>query len=178
MFENDVFDWEDEIVDEGKDYVLLPEGDYEFTVSKFERARYDGSEKIPPCNNAKVTLKITGEEGEIEITENLFLCKKFEWKLSSFFLSIGQKKHGEPLRMNWNNVVGAKGRCHVYVDKYTKKDGSSGESNKIKKYYAYDEEVNTVKPVKPKDNFSNGFGGFNSNSGKGGFGNWNGGSFK
>lgn len=175
MFENeDVFDWEDEIVDEGS-YVLLPEGDYDFTVSKFERARYDGSEKIPPCNNAKVTLKISGEEGEIEITENLFLCKKFEWKLSSFFLSIGQKKHGEPLRMNWNKVVGAKGKCHVYVDKYTKKDGSSGESNKIKKYYAYDEEVNTVKP---KDNFSNGFGGFNSNSGKGGFGNWNGGSFK
>ena len=177
MFENDVFDWEDEIIDEGS-YVLLPEGDYEFTVSKFERARYDGSEKIPPCNNAKVTLKIAGEEGETEITENLFLCKKFEWKLSSFFLSIGQKKHGEPLRMNWNNVVGAKGRCHVYVDKYTKKDGSQGESNKIKKYYAYDEEVNTVKPNQAKDNSANGFGGFNSNAGGSGFGNWNGGSFK
>ena len=175
MFENkDIFDWEDEIVDEGKDFVILPEGDYEFTVSKFERARYDGSDKIPPCNNAKITLKITGTEGdEIEITENLFLCKKFEWKLSSFFLSIGQKKHGEPLRMNWNNVVGAKGRCHVYVDKYTKKDGSQGESNKIKKYYAYDEDVNTVKHAEK----SNSFGNFNSSDAKG-FGGWTGGGFK
>ena len=31
------YGWEDEIVNEGGDFVLLPEGDYDFTVSKFER---------------------------------------------------------------------------------------------------------------------------------------------
>lgn len=173
MNENEVFDWEDEIVDEGKEPVILPEGDYDFTVSKFERARYDGSDKIPPCNNAKVTFKIVGEEGEeTEITENFFLCKKFEWKLSSLFLSIGQKKHGEPLRMNWNMITGATGRCHIYVDTYTKKDGSEGKSNKIKKFYVYDDDVQTIKP---KSNSANGF---NTNPGKGGFGGWTGGGFK
>ena len=33
------YGWEDEIVNEGGEFVLLPEGDYDFTVAKYERAR-------------------------------------------------------------------------------------------------------------------------------------------
>lgn len=135
------YGWNDEISNEGSEYVLLPEGDYVFKVAKVERARHSGSEKIPACNMAKVTFAISGAEGDIEITENFYLCNKFEWKLSALFLAIGQKKRGEPLRMNWNNVTGATGQCHVYVDNYKKKDGSDGQSNKIKKFYGYDEQV-------------------------------------
>lgn len=140
------YGWEDEISDEGKEFVLLPEGDYDFTVSKVDRARHNGSEKVPPCNMAKVTVTVWGAPDCIEITENLFLCNKFEWKLSQFFLALGLKKHGEPLRMNWGVVPGKRGKCHVYVDTYTKKDGSEGKSNKIKKFYAYDEQVETLSP--------------------------------
>lgn len=140
------YGWEDEISDEGKEFVLLPEGDYDFTVSKVDRARHTGSEKVPPCNMAKITVTVWGAQDCIEITENLFLCNKFEWKLSQFFLALGMKKHGEPLRMNWAVVPGKRGKCHVYVDTYTKKDGSEGKSNKIKKYYAYDDQVQTVQP--------------------------------
>lgn len=141
------YGWDDEINKEGSDFVLLPEGDYDFTVAKVERARHSGSAKVPPCNMAKVTFTIWGAEDKTEITENFFLCNKFEWKLSSLFLAIGLKKHGEPLKMNWAAVTGAKGKCHVYIDKYTKNDGSEGQSNKIKKLYAYDENVSTVSPV-------------------------------
>lgn len=42
------YGWEDEIVNEGGDFVLLPEGDYDFTVAKYERARHEGSAKVPP----------------------------------------------------------------------------------------------------------------------------------
>lgn len=145
------FGWEDEINDEGDgfSYTLLPEGDYEFTVAKFERARHAGSAKVPPCNMAKVTFTVWGAEDSVEITENYFLCKKFEWKLSQLFLAVGLKKHGEPLRMNWGALAGTRGKCRVYIDNYTKKDGTAGQSNKIKKLYAYDENVDTVKPVKP-----------------------------
>jgi hypothetical protein len=148
MNNNDFFEygWEDEISDEGKEFVLLPEGDYEFTVSKIERARHNGSEKMPPCNVAKVTVTVWGADDSIDITENLFLCNKMEWKLSQFFLSIGLKKHGEPLRMNWPASVGKKGKCHVYVDTFKNKNGEDRQSNKIKKFYAYDEDVQTVKP--------------------------------
>ena len=147
-YDNDFFEfgWEDEISDEGKELVLLPEGDYDFTVSKIERARHSGSEKMPPCNLAKVTVTVWGQEDKTEITENLFLCNKMEWKLSQFFLSIGLKKHGEPLRMNWAAAQDKTGKCHVYVDPFKRKDGSEGKSNKIKKFYAYDENVQTLSP--------------------------------
>ena len=152
-YEQDFFEygWEDEISDEGKEFVLLPEGDYDFTVTKIERARHAGSEKMPPCNMAKVTVTVTvwGQQDKIYITENLFLCNKMEWKLSQFFLSIGLKKHGEPLKMNWAAAQGKTGKCHVYVDTYKKKDGSDGNSNKIKKFYAYDENVQTLSPKTP-----------------------------
>lgn len=141
------YDWEDEIVNESGEFTILPEGDYDFTVTEFKRNRHEGSEKVPPCNMAKVTVTVWGAEDKVEITENFFLCNKFEWKLSQFFLSIGLKKHGEPLRMNWNAVVGKKGKCHVYINKYKNKDGQDRESNRIQKFYAYDEQVSTVSPA-------------------------------
>jgi hypothetical protein len=189
--------WEDEINDEGEgfSYTLLPEGDYDFTVAKFERARHAGSAKVPPCNMAKVTFTIWGAEDSVEITENYFLCKKFEWKLSQLFLAVGLKKHGEPLRMNWGALAGTRGKCRVYIDNYTKKDGTAGQSNKIKKLYAYDENVDTVKPTAQQHGYTNvqpaqtyqqppqaaqgfannaGFGGFGSGQ-YGGFGSFGGG---
>lgn len=146
------YSWDEEIINEGGDFVLLPEGDYDFTVVKVERARHSGSAKVPPCNMAKVTFAIWGAEDKVEVTENFFLCNKFEWKLSSLFLAIGLKKHGEPLKMNWTAVTGAKGRCHIYIDKYTRNDGSEGQSNKIKKLYAYDEKITTVSPAHKSNN--------------------------
>ena len=141
------YDWEDEIVKENGEFVLLPEGDYDFTVAKFERNRHNGSDKIPPCNKAVVTLTVWGADDKIEIIENFLLCNKMEWKLSQFFLSIGLKKHGEPLRMNWNAAIGKKGKCKVIVNKYTDKNGNNRENNRIEKFYAYDENVQTVQPV-------------------------------
>lgn len=145
MDNNYTFDWEDEINNESSDFILLPEGDYEFTVEKFERGTFDGSDKLPACKKAIVTFSIWGAEDKISVSENFLLCGSLEWKLSSLFLSVGMKKHGEPLRMNWTGLPGQKGRCHIYIDKFKKKDGSEGQSNKIKKFYAYDEDVQTVK---------------------------------
>lgn len=162
------YGWEDEINNEGGEYILLPEGDYDFTVLKVERTRHGGSEKVPPCNMAKVTFTVWGAEDKTEITENYFLCNKFEWKLSQLFLAVGLKKRGEPLRMNWSALTGKKGKCHVYINNYKKKDGSDGQSNKIKKLYAYDENVTAVQPssrdtgfARPaQTSFGGGFGSF------------------
>ena len=56
------YGWEDEIVNESGDYTLLPEGDYDFTIQKFERARHGGSEKIPPCNNCLLYTSDAADE--------------------------------------------------------------------------------------------------------------------
>ena len=41
-------DWDSEVTNEQREFVLLPAGDYLFTVQSFERARYEGSAKLPP----------------------------------------------------------------------------------------------------------------------------------
>ena len=109
--------WDDEIEKES-DFILLPEGDYRFTVTGFERARHEGSEKLPPCNKAILSLRISTSEGDVTIKHNLFLHTKTEGMLSAFFCAIGQKKHGEKLRMNWQTVIGATGRCKIGIRKW------------------------------------------------------------
>lgn len=130
------FGWDDEIVAESE-YTLLPEGDYDFEVKNFERGRSNGSTKLPPCNMAILTLRVSDEKQSTIVTDNLVLHSRMEWKLSQFFLAIGQKKHGEPLKMDWSKVQGAKGRCKVIVDRYTTDKGEERESNKIAKYYDF-----------------------------------------
>ena len=141
--DNREFSWDDEILDEGGEYQLLPEGDYDFTVIKVDRSRSSGKGKLPPCNMAKVTFEIYAPEGSRELTENFVLHSSMEWKLSQLFLSVGMKKRGEPLRMNWMKIVGKTGKCRIGTHTYKKDDGSDGTSNDIKKLYAYDETITT-----------------------------------
>ena len=147
-YTNEVLDWESEISDESG-FILLPEGDYRYTVTGFERGNFEGSANLPPCHKAIVTFKIHAPEGDVEIKDNFMLCKKLEWKLSSLFLSVGLKKHDEPLRMNWQALMGRQGYCHVYIDTYEKKDKSQGQSNKIQKLYAYDDDVKALRSATP-----------------------------
>lgn len=125
--------WDDAIENEGPQYVLLPEGEYEFTVVKWERGRFPGSDKLPPCPKATVTVNIKTPEGETNIDHQLFLHTKTEGLLCSFFTSIGQRKHGERITMNWNAVTGTKGRCKVTINTY-EKDGQKRQNNRISKF--------------------------------------------
>jgi hypothetical protein len=127
--------WEDSIEREGGDFILLPAGDYNFTVISFERARHAGSDKLPPCNKAIIHCEIDAPEGKVEIKNNLFLHTKTEGLLSAFFSSIGQKKKGEKLQMNWAAVVGSTGRCKVGTYNWTSDKGDTMQSNDIKKFY-------------------------------------------
>lgn len=109
--------WDDEIVQDGSGFVQLNPGDYQFIVTNFERARHTPNPqnpgKLPACNKAVITLQIETAEGIAQLTYNLFLHTSTEGMLSAFFGAIGQKKHGEPLRMNWNTVIGAKGVARI-----------------------------------------------------------------
>lgn len=133
--------WDDELTNDGQEYILLEEGDYNFTVKAFERGRFPGSSKIPACNKAMLTIEVETPEGTATAKVDLILWSTLEWKLSEFFRCIGQKKHGEPLRPRWNEVVGSKGRAHFKPREYTKKDGSKGISNDVTKFLDYDPAV-------------------------------------
>ena len=107
--------WDDTIEKESAGFIILPEGDYEFKVLEFQRARHEGSEKLPPCNKAVITLVVETPEGEARIRHNLFLHSRTEGMISAFFIGIGLKKHGEPLKMDWPRVVGRKGRAKIGI---------------------------------------------------------------
>jgi hypothetical protein len=106
--------WDDEIENDSS-FTLFPEGDYPFTVVSLERGRFAGSDKMPPCPMAMITIEIDGGRalGKQNQTVNLMLHTKTEWKLCEFFRSIGLRQHGEKISMPWNKVVGASGGCHI-----------------------------------------------------------------
>lgn len=130
--------WDDEISNDGGQYIVLEEGDYNFTVSAFERARFPGSAKIPACNKAVLTLAVDTPGGTASVKYDLILWSSLEWKISEFFRAIGQKKHGEKLRPQWSAVVGAKGRGHFKPREYNKKDGTKSETNDVERFYDFD----------------------------------------
>lgn len=129
------FEWDDTITKDAGEYILLPEGDYNFVVESFERGRHPGSEKLPACNKAILTLRVDAPEGTVKITHNLFLHTKTEGMLSAFFSSIGQKKKGEPFKMNWGYVPGATGKCKIGIRTYKPEQGGERKYNEIKQFY-------------------------------------------
>lgn len=136
---NDVAMSWDDIIENDNEFTVLPEGDYDFTIVDLERKRFEGSEKMSACPKAEVSIKIYDRNnqsvGSTTVKENLMLNRKMEWKLCQFFTAIGLRKHGEPLKMNWNNVKGRTGRCKVIINKYTNDKGEEKENNRIDKFY-------------------------------------------
>lgn len=146
-------DWDSAIHNTGAEFVLLPEGDYPFTVTKFERQRHPGSAKLPPCGKAQLTLTLDGGPlGTAAVTHNLFLHTKTEWKIYQFFESIGQHAQGsgEPLHPRWNEVLGASGRCHAAVEEYrSTKYGDTRKRNEITQFYPAQPGGRTGTPSAP-----------------------------
>lgn len=145
--------WDDTIENDGE-FLLLPEGDYDFTVTNFERKRFEGSAKMSACPQASLTIKLYSKSnpsiGSTTVNHNLFLNRKCEGILCAFFTAIGDRKHGEQLRPNWNEVKGKSGRCKVGVRQWTGRDGETKKSNEIVRFY---EPVNTPSPA-PASNYT------------------------
>ncbi|MFL2076411.1 hypothetical protein [Marinilactibacillus psychrotolerans] len=125
--------WDDEISQESS-YILLPKGEYDFVVEKMERGQFQPSpnSKInEACPEAELTLKIQSPEGEATVFERLILHSATEWKLSEFFISIGQKIKGQPFKPNWIQVPGSRGRAKIEINKYKNKQGQDRENNRV-----------------------------------------------
>jgi len=118
---DETYGWDDERIDnpDESSFTLLPKGDYPFTVTKFERGEFNGSDNMPACKKAIITIKIDGGAlGETTAKENLFLVKKLEWKLCQFFTAIGLRKSGDPLILAWNQIVGRGGTLKLGQETY------------------------------------------------------------
>lgn len=127
-------DWDSEISAES-DFSPIKDGKYAFEVVGFERGYYDpqpGSKMIA-CHTADLRLRLVGEQGPVgELRQRLFMTKKMEWRLSAFFVSIGQKKKGEPFAPNWQKIIGSQGMCEVV--RRMNKDGSTSDYSEVKRF--------------------------------------------
>ena len=124
--------WDDEY-DKGEEYVTLEPGDYDFTIESFERGRYEGGDKVPPCPRALLKIRVDTPNGSCTMNESLLLYDRMQWKLAEFFLSIGvgEEKDGK-VKPNWNLVPQATGRATIELR--TDKKDPTKKYNHVKKY--------------------------------------------
>lgn len=126
---NGAIGWDDEVSDEGldngqqsrEDFVVLPKGEYPFTVNKMERGSFNGSANLPACNMVKVGVIVDGgEKGRSYCTVRFYMHTKTLWKIYQFLESVGLHNKGDgKTAIPWNKVVkGLKGRCKVDVREY------------------------------------------------------------
>lgn len=148
MIDQNLMDWNDTIESDGQEFVLLEEGDYNFTVTNFERGRFPGGQKVPACNKASVTVQVHTEEGLAVVRFDLLLYRTLEWRIAAFFRCIGMKRQGEKVAMDWNKVVGSRGRAHFKQRSYTTTQGEERTVNDLDKFYDYNPDY--FKRERPK----------------------------
>jgi len=104
---NEAMNWDDPI----EEISALKPGTYSFKVIGFDRAEFEGSDKIPPCPMAVLKLEINGQY----IKCNLHLTRRLQWKIMNFFESIGLRRGRNPYTPEWNKILGREGRCKLSV---------------------------------------------------------------
>ena len=78
--------WDDEVQASDSEYTVLTPGKYTYRVDKFERQRFDGSERMAACPMALLTLSCANAKGETgSVQVRLYLNKRQARKLTQCF---------------------------------------------------------------------------------------------
>lgn len=130
--ENKAFNWDDDFEETSSEFVVFPKGDYNFKIVDFERAYFEGSDKIPACNEAKIKYEVIAPDGKTgTVQQNLFLHSKSQWQLTNFACAIGHARRGDgTFKVRWNEIIGATGRFQLAPREYKDK-----MYNNIVKFY-------------------------------------------
>lgn len=111
----------------------LLDGQYTFTVNDVFRGRFPGGPKLGPCNKVTLYLDVDGPDGIQFVKTDLLLHKALEWKIASFFRSIGMKKKGEKLQMDWSKTLGKRGIAEFKPRSY-EYEGETRQANDLKRF--------------------------------------------
>lgn len=133
--------------DKGGNYVLLPEGDYDFTVVDLKESRHQNvGGKVGNCKQVNPVFRLTNPEdgSAVDISNyNLYMwnSRGCLGMIAQYYDSIGLHKKGDPIRFDWtkDHHIGKTGRLQIKHENYKKKDGTDGTSMKISKLYPKEE---------------------------------------
>lgn len=123
-------------------WTLLPEGFYPFRVEKMERERYQGSQKMPQCPMAKLTLAVAGTDGsETTVQQRLYITRNQLWKVSRFMEAVGRGRNGAgKVIIDWGGIEGAGGWVKLKVRSYTGRDGQERQTNDVEWFVKPEEQ--------------------------------------
>ena len=123
-------------------WTLLPEGFYPFRVEKMERERYQGSQKMPQCPMAKLTLSVTGADGrDTAVQQRLYITRNQLWKVSRFMESVGRgRNEAGKVIIDWGGIEGAAGWVKLKVRSYTGRDGQERQTNDVEWFVKPEEQ--------------------------------------
>ena len=135
MAEKELFEWGDKVGSdvESKEFELLPDGDYDFAVAKYEKKEKETKDGIN--NQVVITFVIHDKDGvQRQMMDFILLTQKMKWRLTAFLRSVGVQKKGQPLDMSYYDAFeaskGKEGRFQLTTEEYQGK-----KHNRIKKYY-------------------------------------------
>lgn len=123
-------------------WTLLPEGFYPFRVERMERERYQGSQKMPQCPMAKLTLAVTGADGrDTAVQQRLYITRNQLWKVSRFMESVGRGRNGAgKVIIDWGGIEGSTGWVKLKVRSYTGRDGQERQTNDVEWFVKPEEQ--------------------------------------
>lgn len=130
--------------DDGRhgEWTLLPEGFYPFRVERMERERYQGSQKMPQCPMAKLTLSVTGADGrDTTVRQRLYITRNQLWKVSRFMESVGSgRNEAGKVIIDWGGIEGSTGWVKLKVRSYTGRDGQERQTNDVEWFVKPEEQ--------------------------------------
>lgn len=121
-------DLDERISYDGADFSTIPDGVWPFTVKAVSIVNYKGGKNIPPCNAARVTLRVGYGADMTDVSDNIYLYVddngNSNWNIAAFYRAIGYKRHGEEVQMNWSPefLVGKRGWCETEQTEGREKD--------------------------------------------------------
>lgn len=123
-------------------WTLLPEGFYPFRVERMERERYQGSQKMPQCPMAKLTLAVAGADGrDTAVQQRLYITRNQLWKVSRFMESVGRgRNEAGKVIIDWGGIEGAAGWVKLKVRSYTGRDGQEHQTNDVEWFVKPEEQ--------------------------------------
>lgn len=124
------------------EWTLLPEGFYPFRVERMERERYQGSQKMPQCPMAKLTLAVAGTDGsETQVQQRLYITRNQLWKVSRFMESVGRGRNADgKVIIDWGGIEGMGGFVKLKVRSYTGRDGQERQTNDVEWFVKPEEQ--------------------------------------